>query len=230
MNDKTGKNLRIVGIVFMALTTAMNILGGTGTVCAAFLTKKYPMVDILRPVDYRWLYQTFMIVTILIGLVGIWATIALVRGRNRAYLNAVIVLVVGTIVSGIHFFTSLTLSGFVVPTFMKFLANVITLLVFIIFGLPGVRERVDFSEPGDATTQMTSGGLAAILVGILTLSVKTLVGASHVYEGNNWVDVLKIPLKVSGLILTIGGLALILRPTIEAIASALRRRSEHTVR
>jgi hypothetical protein len=120
--------------------------------------------------------------------------------------------------------------GFVVPTFIKFLANVITLLVFLVFGLPGVRERVDFSEPGDATTQMTSGGLAAILVGILTLSVKTLVGASHVYEGNNWVDVLKMPLIISGSVLTIGGLALIFRPTMEAIASALRRRSEHPVR
>jgi hypothetical protein len=51
MDDKTGKNLH-AGIVLMALTTAMNILGGTGTVCAAFLTKKYPMVDILRHVDY----------------------------------------------------------------------------------------------------------------------------------------------------------------------------------
>ena len=74
MEDKTGNNLRIVGIVLMALTTAMNIFGGVGTVCAGFLTKKYPMIDILRPVDYRWLYQTFMIVTILIGLVGIWAS------------------------------------------------------------------------------------------------------------------------------------------------------------
>lgn len=229
MEDKTEKNLRTTGIVLMALTTAMNILGGTGTVCAAFLHKIFPLVYILRPVDYRWLYQVFMIVTILIGLVGIWATTALVRGRNRAYLNAVIVLVVGTIVSGIHFFTSLTLTGFVIPTFMKFLANVITLLVFFIFGLPGVRERVDFSEPRDATTQMTSGGLAAILVGILTLSVKTLVGASHVNEGVNWVDVLKTPLNVSGLILTIGGLVFLLKPLLGRLLEFVRQRYQQTV-
>ena len=221
MEDKTGKNLRIAGIVLMALTTAMNILGGTGTVCAAFLTKKYPMIDILRPVDYRWLYQTFMIVTVLIGLVGIWATIGLIRGKTRAYQNAVIVLVVGTLVSGIHFYASLSIRGSATPANMKFFANVITLLVFLVFGLPGMRQRVNFSGPGDTTSQMTSGGLAAIMVGILILSVRTWVGASHVYEGNNWVDVLNIPLVVSGSILLSGGVGLLIRVTYQNITALL---------
>jgi hypothetical protein len=217
MEDKTGKNLRIVGIVLMALTTAMNILGGTGTVCAAFLTKKYPMVDILRPVDYRWLYQTFMIVTILIGLVGIWATINLVRGKSRAYQNAVIVLAVGTLVSGIHFYASMSIRGSATPANMKFFANGITLLVFLIFGLPGVRQRVNFSDPGDTNTQMTSGGLAAIMVGILTLSIRSWVGASHIYEGNNWVDVLKMPLLLTGSVMIVSGLVLMLRVAREKL-------------
>jgi hypothetical protein len=224
MEDKTGKNLRIVGIVFMALTTAMNILGGTGTVCAAFLTKKYPMVDILRPVDYRWLYQTFMIVTILIGLVGIWATLGLIRGKNKAYQNAVIVLVVGTLVSGIHFYASMSIRGSATPANMKFFANVITLLLFLVFGLPGMRQRVNFSGPGDPTTQMTSGGLAAIVVGILILSVRTWVGSSHVYEGNNWVDVLKVPLDVSSSILMIGGVSMLLKVTLENFEAFLDKR------
>jgi hypothetical protein len=224
MDDKRGKNLRIVGIVFMALTTAMNILGGTGTVCAAFLTKKYPMVDILRPVDYRWLYQTFMIVTVLIGLVGIWATISLIRGKNRAYQNAVIVLALGTLVSGIHFYASMSIRGSATPANMKFFANMITLLVFLIFGLPGIRERINFSGPGDTTTQMTSGGLAAIMVGILILSVRTWVGASHVYDGNNWVDVLKVPLLLSGSGLIIAGVGLMLRSACDSLNILARER------
>jgi len=229
MEDKTGKNLRIAGIVLMALTTAMNILGGTGTVCAAFLTKKYPMIDILRPVDYRWLYQTFMIVTVLIGLVGIWATIGLIRGKTRAYQNAVIVLVVGTLVSGIHFYASLSIRGSATPANMKFFANVITLLIFLVFGLPGMRQRVNFSGPGDTTSQMTSGGLAAIMVGILILSVRTWVGASHVYEGNNWVDVLNIPLVVSGSILITGGIGLLLRVVYENSVASLSHRKKQSV-
>lgn len=226
MEDKTGKNLKIVGIVLMAMTTAMNILGGTGTVCAAFLTKKYPMVDILRPVDYRWLYQTLMIVTILIGMAGIWATLALIRGKNRAYQNAVIVLIVGTVVSAIHFYASMTIRGSATPANMKFFANVITLIVFIIFGLPGMRERINFSGPEDASTQITSGGLAAILVGILFLSVKTWVGASHVYEGNNWVDVIKTPLLLSGLGLTFGGFSLLAKLALDTAVAFARRQAK----
>ena len=32
-----GKILWVVAIIFMGLTATMNLLGGTGTVCAAFL-------------------------------------------------------------------------------------------------------------------------------------------------------------------------------------------------
>jgi hypothetical protein len=229
MEDKRGKNLRIIGIGLMALTTAMNILGGTGTVCAAFLTKKYPMIDILRPVDYRWLYQTFMIVTVVIGLVGIWAIIGLIRGKTRAYQNAVIILVVGTLVSGIHFYASMSIRGSATPANMKFFANVITLLIFLVFGLPGMRQRVTFSSPGDKPSQMTSGGLASIMVGILILSVRTWVGASHVYEGNNWVDVLNVPLMLSGSILITGGIGLLLRVTYENGIASLSHRKKHPV-
>jgi len=225
MEDKTGKNLRIVGIVLLALATAMNIFGGVGTVCAAFLTKKYPMISILRPIDYRWLYQTFMIVTILIGLAGIWATISLIRGKNRAFQNALIVLVVGTVVSAIHFYASMTIRGSATPANVKFFSNLIPLIVFIIFGLPGMRERVNFSGPEDAPTQMTSGGLAAIMVGILILSMKTMVGASHVYEGVNWVDVLQTPLLVSGLGMTIGGLGLLVKVGVDSALTEARSRA-----
>jgi hypothetical protein len=222
MENKTGKNLRIVGIVLFALTTAMNILGGTGTVCAAFLTKKYPMVDILRPVDYRWLYQTFMIVTILIGLVGIWATIALIRGKKRAFQNALILLVVGTLVSGIHFYASMSIRGSATPANMKFFANVITLIVFIVFGSPGMRERVNFGPPEDSQTQMTSGGLATIVAGILILSVRTIVGDSHIYEGNNWVDVIKLPLLISGSTLSLSGFLMLTKVVFDPILSKSR--------
>lgn len=212
----------MIGILLMALTTAMNILGGTGTVCAAFMTEKYDMISILRPIDYRWLYQTFMIVTILIGLVGIRATLALIRGKSNAFKNTLIVLVVGTLVSGIHFYASMTIRGSATPANMKFFANVITLIVFIVFSTPGMRDRVKFSGPEDTPTQMTSGGLAAIMVGILILSMRTIVGNSHIYEGVNWVDVIKTPLLVSGLGLTFGGLGMLAKLAFDSSVSTIR--------
>jgi hypothetical protein len=80
MNDKTGRTLRIIAIIFMGLTAAMNILGGIGTVCAAFLTKQFPPMWAL--LEYQWLYQSLMITTIIVGIAGVWATIVLIRGRH----------------------------------------------------------------------------------------------------------------------------------------------------
>ena len=66
--DKTGNTLRTIAIVGMGLTATMNIVGGIGTVCAAFLTKDFPPMWSL--LEYQWLYQVLMIVTILLGLGG----------------------------------------------------------------------------------------------------------------------------------------------------------------
>jgi len=82
MNDKTGKTLRIIAIIFMGLAAAMNLLGGIGTVCAAFLTKQFPPMWAL--LDYQWLYQVLMIVTIIIGIAGVWGTIILTKGKENA--------------------------------------------------------------------------------------------------------------------------------------------------
>jgi hypothetical protein len=68
MKDHLGKTITVVAIVFMGLTAAMNILGGIGTVCAAFLTKQFP--SMLELLDYQWLYQIVMIVTIAWGWRG----------------------------------------------------------------------------------------------------------------------------------------------------------------
>jgi len=72
MEQSSGKGLRIFAIVFMGMTAAMNILGGIGTVCAAFLTKDFPPMWVFY--DYQWQYQVLMITTILIGIAGTWVT------------------------------------------------------------------------------------------------------------------------------------------------------------
>jgi hypothetical protein len=205
MNEKTGKTLRTVAIVFMGLTAAMNILGGIGTVCAAFLTRDFPPMWAFY--DYQLLYQVLMIVTIIIGLICVWATLGLVRGGKRAYLNALAILIVGTIVAGIQMYASLQIRGKAVPANMKFYTNVITLVLFLILRLPGIRENVDFTSSGDSTTQATSGGLTAIVVGLILLTTTIWTSSSHTFEGNNWADILKIPLTAGGAIFTLGGIS-----------------------
>ena len=93
MNNKSSRGLKIFAIVFMGLTAAMNVLGGSGTICAAFLTKQFPPMWVF--IDYQWLYQTLMITTILTGIAGIWAIFKLGKRKENAYRNAVIILAVG---------------------------------------------------------------------------------------------------------------------------------------
>lgn len=197
MKDPLGRILRVVAIIFMGLTGAMNLLGGIGTVCAAFLTKQFPPMWAL--LDYQWLYQSLMIVTILIGLGGVWATIRLAKGGKNAYRDALIILVVGTAVGAVHYFASMALRGKAAPANVKLYINILTLLLFLVLKIPGIRERVHFERSADDGVGQTAAGLAAIIIGLVVITTSLWVGGSHVYEGANWTHVLKEFLVGSGL-------------------------------
>jgi hypothetical protein len=203
MEDKTGRNLRTGAIVLMSITAVMNITGGIGTSCAAFLTRDFPPMWSLY--DYRWLYQIFVVVTTIIGIANVWVTVGLIKGRKNAARDALITLILGSIIGAIHVYASATLRGKTIPANFVLYANLLTLIVFLILGTPNFRDRVNFSEPGDESTQSTTSGLAAIVAGAMLLSIGWMVASSHTFEGVNWVDVLNWPLKAGGLILSGGG-------------------------
>lgn len=204
MNDKHGRILRIVAIILIALTAAMNLAGGIGTVCAAFFTREYPPMWAL--LDYQWLYQLIMIVTIVLGLAGAWATFRLFRGGIHVYRNALIVLGIGSVVGGIHMAASLILRGAAVPANVKFYINLVTLLVFLWLGTPAMRRIVQFDRPGDRTDMTAAGGLAAIVTGAALVTINFWAGPSHTFDGINWVDRLGVPLYAAGTVLLLAGL------------------------
>lgn len=204
-----GKILRVVAIVLMAMTAGMNVLGGIGTSCAAFFTKKYPPYWVLiRPVDYRWLYQLFVVATLLIGIAGIYVMIGLIRGGKHAYRNTLIVLLVGTAVNAIHYITSMNVIGKAAPANVVFYINLITLLFFLLLLIPGLRENTRFSG-GKKADRAIGGGAAALVTGILVLSTHAWVGSSHVFQGSNWVDLLSVPIYATGTFLTLVGLGVL---------------------
>jgi hypothetical protein len=213
MNSNSGKGLKITAIVLMAMTAAMNLLGGAGTVCAAFLTKQYPPMWPL--LDYQWLYQTLMITTIITGIAGIWATVKLVRGGETVFRNALIILGIGSALGLTQYIASQVIRGAATPANMKFFTNFVTLIVFLLFKLPGLKEKVDFSTPSES--KGTSGGLAAFVAGSIILSTFMWVSPSHTFMGANWVLVLEMPLLISGSILTFGGLIIFTRSLLFAM-------------
>ena len=206
MNKTLAKIIRVVAIIFLGLTAMMNLLGGAGTVCAAFFTEKYEMFEIL---EYNWLYQMLMFATIAIGVANIWVLVQLAKRRPKSYQRAVIILLVGTVLGAIQVFASLQLRGKAVPANMKLYINLITLVLFLIFGVPGLKQKIGWEKEADPGENALAGGTAALIGGLLALTVFSWAGPSHTYQGVNWVYQFEELLIVSGILLLIGGIGLI---------------------
>src|SRR5690606_28812940 len=115
--DTLGSILKIIAIVFMGLTAAMNLLGGVGTVCAAFLTKNFESMP--PPLPCPGLYPPPMILPLLTGIAGAWAPIRLIGGGEKVYRNALIVLGVGTLPVPVHVIASPAIRGAAMPANKK---------------------------------------------------------------------------------------------------------------
>jgi len=220
--DKTGKIIRILAIIFLGMTAAMNLLGGIGTTCAAFSDNVGYRMAFKELMDYRWLYQILVVTTILVGLAGIWGLIRLVRGSPNVYRDVLIILVVGCILAGVHYYASMTLRGKAAPANVKFYINLLTLIVFLVFKLPGLREKVKFSSPGGKNETDTAGGITAIMAGTLMLTVFHWAGPSHTYFQQNWTYVFYVPLVVVGTALTLWGVLLIGRAVRDSLTPQVK--------
>jgi len=215
MTVKSARILWIVAVVAMGLTAAMNLFGGIGTVCAAFLTENFPPMLVLM--DHQWLYQRMMLITIGIGIAGASATFALFRGGSHAYRNAVLVLIAGAVMGELHTRASLELRGKMVPANVKFYMNLFTLILFLILGLPSIRRGVSFAQPRGRTEAAAAGGLAALIVGAVMLTMPLWVGSSHTYEGTDWTGVLQPGLTIVALAFMGGGLAVFARSALAIV-------------
>ncbi len=213
----SGKVLRVIAILLLGMTAAMNLLGGAGTFCAAFSNNVGYRMAFKAIMDYRWIYQIVMVTTILTGIAGILALVKLIKGKPGVYRFTMIVLIIGTLLGGTQFFASMILRGKATPANVKFFTNVAALVYFLILGLPGIKDKVDFSSPSDKSETNSAGGLVAFLAGITTLTIFSWAGPSHTFFGENWVFVFEWPLVVIGTVLIIGGFVVMLREVLHQV-------------
>lgn len=201
----TGKVLRIVGIVLLGVTAVITLLGGAGTTCVALDASKYSSMAPLA--DYQWLYILYVLAGIVIGALGIWATRLLVKGRANAYRLALIALVAGLAVGILHMATSRALRGASMPVDFIVYATALTLVVFLLFRLPGVWQRVNLAGCDDDASGL-GAGIATIVAGVTILTVHLWAGPTHTINGVNYADVWRTQLMVAGwsLLLAGGGL------------------------
>ncbi len=203
-----GKFLRFVGILLMGLTSALIILSGVGTTCVALDAAQYDGMEAIA--QYQWLYIFYVLAFIAFGIMGTRATISLVRGKENAYRDSLIVLISAIVVGVIHMATSRALrdNGSSMPLDFIVYATIFTLIVFLLLGFPKVRSLVGFECSGDGG-KTAAGGMTAIIAGMLFLSVHMWAGPTHIFDGINLADAFHTQMMIGGGILLIAGLGLL---------------------
>ena len=207
---RPSKVLRGIAIALFGLAVTFTLLGAVGTTCAAFGAEKYDSMILLVP--YKPLYQALVVISLAVGVWGIWIVRSLVRGGSAAYRNALLVLCLGALSAGIQMGVSQSVRGSSSPVNVRFYISVFTLVVFLLLRLPPVWVRFDFTQSVRGSgTKPASTGTVLIVCGIVTLATRFWVGSTHITpQGNNWVNVIELPLQVCGWGMVVGGVTLLL--------------------
>ena len=207
-NSFLAKFLRFIGIALMGLTAAFTLLGGAGTTCVAINPTGFG--ESMAPLaKFQWLYVLFVLAGIAIGVWGIRATIKLVRGTSDSYLTSIKALVAGAAVGGLHIYVSRLLRGKSMPVDAVVYTTILTLVVFLIFRIPGIWRGVNFDK---GFNNGNTGGLAAsitlILVGVSVLALPFMMTETHTFVagGINWAATWSLPLNLIGFLLIVDGL------------------------
>lgn len=207
-NSFFAKALRFIGIVLMALTSGFTLLGGVGTSCAALFPKNFGSMAALAP--FQWLYILFVLAGIALGILGIRSVVMLIKATPRAYRDAISILVAGSLIGGIHIAVSRALRGSSMPVDAVVYTTVLTLFIFLLFRIPSVWQGVDFSK-GKAGSNQPAGGAAAIMLGLLTLTIQFTMGSTHTWNGINYADAFNTTMTITGWSCLLFGILLLLR-------------------
>jgi hypothetical protein len=216
-NKWWAKLLRIVGIVLMSLTAAFTLMGGVGTSCVALnptgFGGKFAGIT-----PYQWLWILFVLVGTAAGIMGVRAVVLLIKGRKNAYRYALIALLIGTAINLIHLFASRALrNGSSMPVDMVLYTNVLTLVVFLIFRIPGIWQGVNFEKPaGEQKTGKNAAAIALACTGLLALTIQFMMAPTHTINGINYADVWHIALSLIGSVLILAAVATALHTNLPA--------------
>jgi hypothetical protein len=197
-NTWWAKLLRIVGIIFMSLTAAFTLMGGAGTTCVALNPTGYEG-KFAGIAPFQWLWFIFVLVGVAAGVMGIRAVVLLIKGTKNAYRYALIALTIGTVINIIHMYASRALRGSSMPVDMVLDTNLVTLIIFLIFRIPGVWQGVNYEKPaGENKTGKQAASIALAATGLLTLTIQFVMAPTHTIGGINWADAWHISLTVIG--------------------------------
>ena len=222
-----GKVLRWIGIVLMSLTATFTILGGAGTTCVALAAEKYDSMVEIAP--YKWLYVIFVIATIAAGVMMARAVVMLVKHKPNAYRDTIVSLVAGIVIGVIHMVVSRSLRGSSMPVDAVVYTTVLTLIVFLIFKIPAIWAKVDYTQAPKGSHE-TAGGAAAIVSGVLAFTIQYMMAATHTMNGGiNYGDAFHTSMTIVGWGLVLSGISLIVAAKLREKQSSKNLVSETTI-
>jgi hypothetical protein len=199
------KTLRFVGILFMGLTAAVTLIGGVGTTCVALNPTAYESMKAIAQV--QWLYILYVLVGVALGILGIRSTIQLARKKAGAEKTALYVLIAGVVIGVIHMWTSRALRGSSMPVDGVVYITILTLIVFLIFRIPKIRDMGLFEEDAAGSSD-TAGGITAFAIGALVLTVQVWAGPTHLINGINYADAFHTAMLIAGISIMLYGIGL----------------------
>jgi hypothetical protein len=202
------KVLRFIGILFMGITAAVTLIGGVGTTCVALNPTAYESMKAIA--QYQWLYILYVLIGVALGILGIRSTIQLARNKAGAETTALYVLIAGVIIGAIHMWTSRALRGSSMPVDLVVYITNLTLIIFLIFRIPKIRE-MGLYEEDDAGSADTAGGFTAFAIGALVLTVQVWAGPSHLIGGINYADACHNAMLLTGISMMLYGIGLMSR-------------------
>jgi hypothetical protein len=117
-----------------------------------------------------------------------------------------IALLLGTVLNAIHLVASRLLRGGSMPVDAVLYMNFLTLVIFLLFRIPGIWQGVNYEKPeGEKQTGRQAAAIALAAVGLLSLTIQFLMAPTHTIGGINYADVWHTALTFLGLALILSG-------------------------
>jgi hypothetical protein len=130
-------------------------------------------------------------------------------------------LVAGLVIGGFHIYMSRMLRGKSMPVDAVVYMTALTLIVFLLLRIPFIWQGVNF-EKGDSRSNRMAGGAAAILLGLMTLTIQYMMGPTHTWGGVNYANAFHAVLTAAGIALLVIGATLLNRIRIHRARVANR--------
>lgn len=191
-----GKVFRIAAIILLGLTAVFSLLGGIGSTCVAFAAEKFPSMAAIAP--FKWLYISYVVLTIAAALYAVSATVNLVRAKPGAYRQAVLAILACLVLAAAQVISSRLLRGKSMPNDLRVYVSVLALAVFLLLRIPRIWQQSGLDIPGGGGGAGLAAGTALFLGGVTVLTVHLWAGPTHTFNGFNFADVWHTQLSLLG--------------------------------